>query len=109
MNSKMMMMMMMMYVAHSCLTLCDPMDSSLPSSSIYGVFQARVLEHVTISFSNLRCLLLKRKTSQMVIIPSVVSRAAAWASLTAYENTESQASAQASYIGACILTKALSD
>ena len=45
----------------------------------------------------------------MVIIPSVVSRAAAWASLTAYENTESQASAQASYIGACILTKALSD
>ena len=72
--------------AHSCLTLCDLMDSSLPSSSIHGVFQARVLEHVTISFSTLRCSILKQKTSQMVITQSVVSRAVAWASLTAYEN-----------------------
>ena len=28
----------------SCLTLSDPMDSSLPGSSIHGIFQARVLE-----------------------------------------------------------------
>ena len=28
----------------SCPTLCDPMDCSLPGSSIYGIFQARVLE-----------------------------------------------------------------
>ena len=28
----------------SCLTLCDPMDCSLPGSSIHGIFQARVLE-----------------------------------------------------------------
>ena len=28
----------------SCLTLCNPMDCSLPGSSIHGVFQARVLE-----------------------------------------------------------------
>ena len=28
----------------SCPTLCDPMDCSLPGSSIHGVFQARVLE-----------------------------------------------------------------
>ena len=29
---------------HLCLTLCDPMDYSLPSSSTYGIFQARILE-----------------------------------------------------------------
>ena len=33
------------------LTLCDPMDCSLPGSSIHGIFQARVLEWVAISFS----------------------------------------------------------
>ena len=31
--------------------LCDPIDSSLPCSSIHGIFQARVLEWVAISFS----------------------------------------------------------
>ena len=31
-------------VARSCPTLGDPMDCSLPSSSIHGVFQARVLD-----------------------------------------------------------------
>ena len=38
-------------VAQSCLTLCDPMDCSLPGSSVHGIFQARILEWVTISFS----------------------------------------------------------
>ena len=38
-------------VAQSCLTLCDPMDRNLPGSSIHGIFQARVLEWVAISFS----------------------------------------------------------
>ena len=40
-------------VAQSCLTLCDPMDYSLRGSSIHGIFQARVLEWVAISFSSL--------------------------------------------------------
>ena len=31
-------------VAQSCLTLCDPMDCSLPGSSVHGIFQAIVLE-----------------------------------------------------------------
>ena len=31
-------------VAQSCPTLSDPMDCSLPGSSIHGIFQARVLE-----------------------------------------------------------------
>ena len=35
----------------SCLTLCDPMDCSLPGSSVHGIFQARVLEWVAIAFS----------------------------------------------------------
>ena len=35
----------------SCLTLCNPMDCSLPSFPIHGVFQARILEWVAISFS----------------------------------------------------------
>ena len=38
-------------VAQSCLTLCDPMDCSLPGSSVHGVFQARVLEWGAIAFS----------------------------------------------------------
>ena len=38
-------------VAQSCPTLCDPMDCSLPGSSIHGIFQARILEWVAISFS----------------------------------------------------------
>ena len=38
-------------VAQSCLILCDPMDCSLPGSSVHGIFQARVLEWVAISFS----------------------------------------------------------
>ena len=38
-------------VTQSCLTLCDPMDCSLPGFSIHGIFQARVLEEVAISFS----------------------------------------------------------
>ena len=35
----------------SCLTLYDPMDRSLPGSSIHGTFQARILEWIAISYS----------------------------------------------------------
>ena len=44
----------------SCPTLCDPMDCSLPGSSVHGIFQARILEWVAIAFS--------RRTLQWVII-----------------------------------------
>ena len=37
--------------AQSCPTLRDPMDCSLPGSSVHGIFQARVLEWVAIAFS----------------------------------------------------------
>ena len=36
----------------SCLTLCDPIDISIPGSPAPGILQARTLEWVTISFSN---------------------------------------------------------
>ena len=48
-------------VAQSCLTLSDPMDCSLPGSSIHGVFQARVLEWGAIAFSVY--------TSRLMLIP----------------------------------------
>ena len=38
-------------VAQSCWTLRDPMDCSLPGSSIHGIFQAKVLEWGAIAFS----------------------------------------------------------
>ena len=37
----------------SCLSLCDPIDGSLPGSPIPGILQARTLEWVAISFSSL--------------------------------------------------------
>ena len=40
-------------VVQSCSTLSGPMDCSLPGSSIHGIFQARVLEWVTIAFSGI--------------------------------------------------------
>ena len=39
------------YVAQSCLTLCDPMDCSPPGSSVHGILQARILGWVAISLS----------------------------------------------------------
>ena len=36
----------------SCPTLCDPIDSSPPGSTVPGILQARTLEWVAISFSN---------------------------------------------------------
>ena len=39
-------------VAQLCLTLCDPMIYSPQGSSVHGIFQARILEWLTISFSS---------------------------------------------------------
>ena len=40
-----------MLVSQLCLTLCNPMDCSLPGSSVHGILQARILERVAILFS----------------------------------------------------------
>ena len=42
-------------VAQSYPPLCDPVDCSLPGSSVHGIFQARILEWVAISFSKVSC------------------------------------------------------
>ena len=39
-------------VAQSCPTLSEPMDYSLPGSSIHGIFQAKILEWGAIAFSD---------------------------------------------------------
>ena len=39
----------------SCLTLCDPIDSSPPGSCVSGILQARILEWVAIFFSKIQC------------------------------------------------------
>ena len=49
-----------------CPTLSDPMDYSLPGSSIHGIFQARVLEWGAIAFSDIRCYL------SINIIPNLI-------------------------------------
>ena len=38
-------------ITQSCLTLCNPLDCILQGSSVHGIFQARILEWVAISFS----------------------------------------------------------
>ena len=55
-------------VAQSCLTLCDHLDCSLPGSSIHGIFQARVLEWVAISFYN-ACMHAKSLQSCLTVQP----------------------------------------
>ena len=47
-------------VTQSCPTLCDPVDSSLPGSSVHGILQARILEWVAIS------LLLKKREKKLL-------------------------------------------
>ena len=40
-------------VVQLCLTLCDPVNCSLPGSFLHGILQARLLEWVAISFSTI--------------------------------------------------------
>ena len=52
-------------VAQSSPTLRDPMDCSLPGSSVHGIFQARVLEWVAIAFSNIKLFLIDFEDRQI--------------------------------------------
>ena len=47
--------------AQSCLTRSDPMDCSLPGSSVHGIFQARVLEWGAIAFPDLNAKLIQNQ------------------------------------------------
>ena len=54
-------------VVQLCLTLSDPMDCSLPGSSVHGLFQARVLEWGAIAFSVYHCTTWEYTASKMVL------------------------------------------
>ena len=62
-------------------TLCDPMDCSLPGSSVHGIFQARILEWVAIAFSK-RIKILNNKPfplySLLLINSTTVEYTALW-------------------------------
>ena len=55
-------------VAQSCRTPSDPMDCSLPGSSVHGIFQARVLEWGAIAFSVFTCPVAKTGLSYPIIV-----------------------------------------
>ena len=64
-------------VAQSCPTLSDPMDCSLPGSSVHGIFQARVLEWGAIAFSGtLNRWIPKEKQTEtlLFLLPSSIGR-----------------------------------
>ena len=54
-------------VAQSYLTLCDPMDCSLPAASVLGILQARRLEWVAVLFSRFPwiCLVILGQTGEV--------------------------------------------
>ena len=60
-------------VAQSCPTLHDPIDCSLPGSSIHGIFQARVLEWVATAFSEIPTQFSSVQFSSVQFSRSVVS------------------------------------
>ena len=54
-------------VVQSCPTLSDPMDCSLPGSSVHGIFQARVLERVAIASSSIPAIKIYKKEIKTTI------------------------------------------
>ena len=64
-------------VTQSCPTLCNPMDCSLPGSSVHRIFQARVLEWGAIAFSEV-----KPKSLQLPQGMSDQEAIASWTSFT---------------------------
>ena len=56
-------------VTQSCPTPSDPMDWSLPGSSVHGIFQARVLEWSAIAFSEVLTAAAAAKSLQSCLTP----------------------------------------
>ena len=65
-------------VAQSCPTLCDPMDCSLPGSSVHGIFQARVLMTRLDSILKNTPLLLGVHLVKALVFPVVMYRCECW-------------------------------
>ena len=68
-------------IGQSCPTLSDPMDCSLPVSSVHGIFQARVLESGAIAFSGINARqtynypLVENQNITVVLVFGIQSRA----------------------------------
>ena len=60
-------------VAQSCLTLHNPMDCSLPSSSAHGIFQARVLEWVATPVLPSKCCLIYVNRVQIIMETIIIT------------------------------------
>ena len=58
-------------VAQLCPTLSDPLDCSLPGSSVHGISQARVLEWGAIAFSNILMLVILNSVSDILKICAI--------------------------------------
>ena len=56
-------------VAHFCPTLCNPMDYSLPGSSVHGILQGRILERVAMPFSRGSSLFKDQKAGSPTLQP----------------------------------------
>ena len=54
-------------VVQSCLTLSNPMDCSLPGSSVHGILQERVLEWVAIAFSEITNYITLKKKKKILV------------------------------------------
>ena len=61
-----------MKVTQLCLTLCDPMDCSLPGSSVHEILQGRILEWVAISCSIISVYLFFISSMSLVIVLTVL-------------------------------------
>ena len=59
---------------HLCPTLCNPMDCSLPGSSVHGIFQARILKWVSISSSRESSQDGRELNPHLLCLPALVGR-----------------------------------
>ena len=58
----------------SCLTFCNPVDCSLPGSSVHGILQARILERVAMPFSRGCSQPWEQSNACFIVFPSLASR-----------------------------------
>ena len=75
-------------VAQLCLTLCNPLDYSLPGSSVHAIFQARILEWVAISISR-RSSQLRDWTHLSCIGRWILYHSATWEDLVQFSDLNS--------------------
>ena len=72
--------------AKSCPILCGPMNCSLPGSSVYGIFKARILERVAVSYSRVS----SQPRDESLVSPALAGRffttSATWEALRIHKS-----------------------